>query len=117
MLSLLASISGAFTVAVETLWARKGCSRPIAVATDGVAFVKMIAVIPIFNGWKAAGLLLETPDSVILGHGVELEVVLIDDASTEPIEGSNVHGKTCRAQQSLRISINGTPLEYSRAPT
>jgi len=75
----------------------------------------MIAVIPIFNDWKAAGLLLEVLDSVILGHGVELEVFLVDDASTEPVEENNFRGKTFHAIRGIEILHLRRNLGHQRA--
>lgn len=43
----------------------------------------IIVLIPVFNDWKATGLLLHQLDRELTRHGLHVQVLLIDDASTE----------------------------------
>jgi hypothetical protein len=45
---------------------------------------RLHVLIPIFNDWSVVALLLPHMDRVMKGHGLEAEVVLIDDGSTVP---------------------------------
>jgi hypothetical protein len=52
--------------------ADNGCDQPI------------IILIPVFNDWTATGLMLRLLDAELARHSLQVQVLLVDDASTEP---------------------------------
>ncbi|MDQ6758732.1 MAG: hypothetical protein M3Z32_02560 [Acidobacteriota bacterium] len=46
---------------------------------------RTVVLIPMFNDWAAAGLLLDDLDRALTGQALSPEVLLIDDGSTEPM--------------------------------
>jgi glycosyltransferase involved in cell wall biosynthesis len=44
----------------------------------------IVILIPVFNDWTAAGLLLHSLDEVLAREHLQVQVLLVDDASTEP---------------------------------
>jgi hypothetical protein len=44
----------------------------------------IVVLIPVFNDWKAAELLLHALDAELVRHQLRVQVLLVDDASTEP---------------------------------
>lgn len=67
----------------------------------------IVILIPVFNDWKAAELLLQALDEVLANEysspaegegGVPVQVLLVDDASTEPPPASYLRGKKQAAQ-------------------
>lgn len=77
--------------------------------------MRMIVVIPVFNDWTAVGLLLEELDPVLLGQGMDLEILIIDDASTEPVEASVFCRKVFQTIKSIEILRLRRNLGHQRA--
>ncbi|HWP56673.1 MAG TPA: glycosyltransferase [Candidatus Acidoferrales bacterium] len=46
--------------------------------------LKLVILMPIFNDWEAAALLLPALDGELAQNGLEAEVILVDDASPAP---------------------------------
>lgn len=45
---------------------------------------RVLVLIPVYNDWDAVGLLLRQLDGVVADQGLEIEVLVVDDASTVP---------------------------------
>ena len=43
------------------------------------ASLKLVILMPVYNDWDAAGVLLEKIDSTLAGHNVRPHILLIDD--------------------------------------
>ena len=49
------------------------------------ASLKLVILMPVYNDWDAAGVLLEQIDSTLAGHNVRPLILLIDDGSATPV--------------------------------
>jgi polyisoprenyl-phosphate glycosyltransferase len=47
--------------------------------------VRLVILMPVFNDWSVADLLLQRIDTMLAQHGLTSNVLMIDDGSTEPI--------------------------------
>jgi hypothetical protein len=45
---------------------------------------RLVVLVPLFNEWAVAELMLVQLDGVLAGHGLSADVVLVDDGSTDP---------------------------------
>jgi glycosyltransferase involved in cell wall biosynthesis len=54
---------------------------------------RAIVLIPLFNDWEAAGLLLEKLDEALVTYPMSPEVLLVDDGSTQPMPPGFPHRK------------------------
>jgi hypothetical protein len=64
--------------------------------------LKLVIVIPVFNDWEAANLLLQQIDSVCARSGLSPAVLLINDGSTMPVPGDFL---AWRAEALLRVDL------------
>ena len=64
----------------------------------------LIIVIPSFNDWEALEKLLLLIDEIIL-EGFNLEVVIVDDYSTNPVPSSLTCQKHCQIQAIYLLSL------------
>jgi polyisoprenyl-phosphate glycosyltransferase len=73
-----------------------------------IAADRTVIMIPIFNDWDAAAVLLNDLDSTLAGHPMPVQVLLIDDGSTLPLpEGFGKRQFTAlRAIDILRLRRN-----------
>ena len=51
---------------------------------DGAPSPALLVLIPVYNDWETLALLLRQLDLVLMEHGLETEVMVVDDASTIP---------------------------------
>jgi glycosyltransferase involved in cell wall biosynthesis len=69
---------------------------------------QFVVAMPLFNDWSAAALLLPRIDDVLAASGLEAQVIVIDDASTDPSPTSFGRGefKALAAVSVLRLRRN-----------
>jgi polyisoprenyl-phosphate glycosyltransferase len=69
---------------------------------------RAIILIPLFNDWEAAGLLLKQLDETLESYPMTPEVLLVDDGSTQPMPPGfpHAHFKALRAVEILRLRRN-----------
>jgi polyisoprenyl-phosphate glycosyltransferase len=63
-------------------------------SVPGVAEDPIVVLIPVFNDWKATELLLAKLEGVLLSHQIQVQVLLIDDASTDPAPDDYLQAET-----------------------
>ena len=63
------------------------------VAESVVARGELVVLTPVYNDWSALRLLLPLLDSELARHRLRARVVLIDDASVEPMPQELIHGE------------------------
>ncbi len=80
---------------------------------DG-ALYRLLILIPVYNDWEAVGLLLRKLDAVLLHHGLEPEVLLVDDASATPCP-AGLAGEGYRAIRSVGVLALRRNLGHQRA--
>jgi hypothetical protein len=80
---------------------------------DGALF-RLLILIPVYNDWEAVALLLRKMDSVLLEHGLEPEVLLVDDASTVAWQAA-LGNTSYRAIRSVRVLALRRNLGHQRA--
>ena len=66
----------------------------------------LVVCIPIFNDWQSAILLLERLDSALEQMKVQVDVLLVDDGSTEPRPEAEFHFKTLGRVSVLTLRRN-----------
>ncbi len=57
-------------------------------AAPPTASERLVVLVPLFNDWGVAELMLAELDAVLARHGLAARVVLVDDGSTEPRPGA-----------------------------
>jgi polyisoprenyl-phosphate glycosyltransferase len=90
---LASAFASAYTLPTETITRRTGTIVPLAQPTsrsaDGDLGAQLPStppltiLVPVFNDWTAAELLVEQLDSIVGEHGLTCHVLLIDDGSLE----------------------------------
>jgi glycosyltransferase involved in cell wall biosynthesis len=80
---------------------------------DGALF-RLQLLIPVYNDWEAVALLLRKVDQICLDHGLEPEVLLVDDASTLPCP-AGLAGEGYRAVRSVGVLALRRNLGHQRA--
>lgn len=73
----------------------------------------IVILIPTFNDWESAGLLLKGLDDVAQSHAIEAEVLFLDDGSTDPLPPR--FATTCRALKNISILHLRRNLGHQRA--
>lgn len=76
----------------------------------------IIILIPVFNDWTATGLLLQALDRELLRHQLQVRIVLVDDASTEPPPPDFLQGNPSTAPSRAELG-NDSAGELAVAPT
>ena len=78
---------------------------PTTAVTTGTS--RLLILIPAFNDWPSLGLLLVKLDDTLLALSLEAEVLVVDDASDEPIGDSLSHAYTALTRvQALKLQRN-----------
>ena len=67
---------------------------------------KFKILIPIYNDWKSVFKLLEIIDTKISNQKHHFSVILIDDASTEPMEDTKINYKNIKSVNIIRMKKN-----------
>ena len=73
----------------------------------------IVILIPTFNDWESAGLLLDSLDDVAQDHCMQAHVLFLDDGSTEPISGKLTSG--CKALSHVSVLHLRRNLGHQRA--
>jgi hypothetical protein len=73
-------------------------------STERGAEDPIIVLIPVFNDWKAAELLLHDLDGVLAEQMLSVQVLLVDDASTEPPGAGYLQSGSKTAQEQMERS-------------
>jgi len=77
-------------------------------SSAGLAAEPIVILIPVFNDWKATELLLAKLEGVLGSHQLQAQVLLIDDASTEPPPNDYLQRET---------GLGELPVTTARAPS
>jgi hypothetical protein len=85
-----------------------------AVSESLTAHNELVVLAPIYNDWSAVRLLLPLLDSELARHGLRARVVLIDDASVEPMPEGLIHGDL-QAIPEIRVLTLRRNLGHQRA--
>ena len=70
---------------------------PRAPLDRGGARRELVVLLPVFNDWAALGKLLGGLDRALASSGIEADVLVVDDGSTEPFDPSAISGLDFRA--------------------
>jgi len=78
----------------------------LAIDAKTTAATSLVVCIPIFNDWQSAAMLLERIDSALDVMKVQVDVLCVDDGSTEPRGESDFHFKKLRRVSVLTLRRN-----------
>jgi len=67
---------------------------------------RLTLVMPVFNDWQSAGLLLADIEAAMAAAPVTIDVVLVDDGSTEPPPATYAAGPRIERVDCLRLAAN-----------
>lgn len=73
----------------------------------------IVILIPVFNDWQSASLLLASLDGVARHHSLQTKILFLDDGSTEPLPSQ--FASTCKALQDVSILHLRRNLGHQRA--
>ena len=75
----------------------------------------VIILIPIYNDWESSRLLVTSIDSVLAAGGLRADVLLVDDGSTYPDDGTHWPGRRFEAVTRVEVLELGRNLGHQRA--